>query len=213
MPTPQPSTPAAFLAPLRELAQRFPEVTGPVGFAFPTVVKRGIAQTAANVDAAWLGTDGVALVRGALEREAVFLNDADAAGLAEMRFGAGRDVAGTVIVLTFGTGIGSAIFVDGRLLPNTEFGHLEIRGREAEHRASARVLTEEALSWPAWTERVNEVLARMEALLWPDLWIVAGGVTERWSEFGHLLKCRARLEPAVLRQSAGVVGAAIAAAY
>lgn len=211
LPTPQPSTPAAVAGRLRELAAAFPDVSGPIGFAFPAVVKKGVACTAANVDRAWLGCDGAAIVRGATGREAVFLNDADAAGIAEMRFGAGRDAAGTVIVLTFGTGIGSAIFVDGRLLPNTEFGHLEIRGAEAEHRASARVLSVEQLDWSAWTGRVNEYLSRMEALLWPDLWIIAGGVTERWSEFCGLLAARAPLRPATLRQSAGVVGAALAA--
>jgi polyphosphate glucokinase len=209
--TPQPATPGGVAVRLEELAAAFPGVTGPIGFAFPSVVKSGIACTAANVDQAWLGCNGAAVVREATGRDAVFLNDADAAGLAELRFGAGRGAAGTVIVLTFGTGIGSALFVDGHLLPNTEFGHLEIRGMEAEHRASARVLTAERLSWPEWTGRVNEYLARMEALLWPDLWIIAGGVTERWAEFGALLRSRARLVPAALRQSAGVVGAALAA--
>ena len=140
------------------------------------------------------------------------VNDADAAGVAEMHGGAGRGEPGVVMMLTFGTGIGSALFVDGRLWPNTELGHLEVDGREAEHIASARVRTEEGLDWPAWTGRVNRVLERYEALLWPDLFIIGGGVSERFEEFGGLLRARARIKPAGLRHAAGVVGAAMYAA-
>ena len=210
-PTPAPATPGAIAGVVKQIASAFPEVSGPVGFAFPSVVTAGIARTAANVDKAWIGTDGARLVREATGRPAAFLNDADAAALAELRVGAGRGQDGTVIMLTFGTGIGSAIFHDGHLLPNTEFGHMEIRGMEAEHRASARVRTAERLGWPEWSERVNEVLARMHALFWPDLFILGGGVVENWASFGPLLESPARVVPAELGNTAGIVGAALAA--
>ena len=209
-PTPTPSTPAAVARVVREIVTVFPEVSGPVGFAFPAVVTAGIARTAANVDRGWIGVDGAALVREATSRPAVFLNDADAAGLAEMRFGAGRGEGGTVLLLTLGTGIGSALFRDGLLLPNTELGHMEIRGREAEHRASARVRTAESLGWEEWAQRLNEVLARFHALLWPDLFILGGGVSENWPRFGHLLESPARILPARLGNDAGIIGAALA---
>lgn len=210
-PTPAPATPGAIAGVVKQIAAAFPDVSGPVGFAFPSVVTAGIARTAANVDKAWIGTDGARLVREATGRPAAFLNDADAAALAELRVGAGRGQDGTVIMLTFGTGIGSAIFHDGHLLPNTEFGHMEIRGMEAEHRASARVRTAERLGWPEWSERVNEVLARMHALFWPDLFILGGGVVENWASFGPLLESPARVVPAELGNTAGIVGAALAA--
>jgi polyphosphate glucokinase len=210
-PTPVPATPAAIAGVVKQIAAAFPDVSGPVGFAFPSVVTAGVARTAANVDKAWIGTDGARLVREATGRPAAFLNDADAAALAELRVGAGRGQDGTVIMLTFGTGIGSAIFHDGHLLPNTEFGHMEIRGMEAEHRASARVRTVERLDWPEWSERVNEVLARMHALFWPDLFILGGGVVENWASFGPLLESPARVVPAELGNTAGIVGAALAA--
>jgi len=210
-PTPSPATPAAIAGVVRQIVAAFPDLTGPVGFAFPSVVTAGVARTAANVDKAWIGTDGARLVREATGRPAAFLNDADAAGLAELRVGAGRGQSGTVIMLTFGTGIGSAIFHDGHLLPNTEFGHMEIRGMEAEHRASARVRTLEGLAWPEWSQRVSEVLERMHALLWPDLFILGGGVVENWASFGPLLRSPARIVPAELGNTAGIVGAALAA--
>jgi polyphosphate glucokinase len=210
-PTPSPATPAAIAGVVRQIAAAFPDVGGPVGFAFPSVVQGGIARTAANVDKAWIGTDGARLVREATGRPAAFLNDADAAGLAELRVGAGRGQEGTVMLLTFGTGIGSAIFHGGHLLPNTEFGHMEIRGMEAEHRASARVRIAENLDWKEWAGRVNEVLARLHALLWPDLFILGGGVVENWASFGPLLESPARIVPAELGNTAGIVGAALAA--
>ncbi len=210
-PTPSPATPTRIGKVVRQIAAAYPHVTGPIGFAFPSVVKAGVACTAANVDKAWIGTDGARLVRDATGRAAAFLNDADAAGIAELRVGAGRGQDGTVIMLTFGTGIGSAIFHDGRLLPNTEFGHMEIRGMEAEHRAAARIRTTEQLSWEEWSHRVNEVLARMHALFWPDLFILGGGVVENWASFGPLLESPTRIVPAELGNTAGLVGAALAA--
>jgi polyphosphate glucokinase len=211
-PTPQPSTPAAVASAISALAGDHPGCTGPIGFAFPAVVTSGIARTAANVDHGWIGCNGAELVRTATGRPCGFVNDADAAGLAEMRFGAGRGVRGAVMVLTLGTGIGTALFIDGRLWPNSELGHLEVRGEEAEHRASARVRSLLNLDWTSWAGRVNEVLDVYHRLLWPDLYIISGGVTEHWTEFGAHLAAPSPIVPAALRQHAGVVGAAVYAA-
>jgi polyphosphate glucokinase len=211
-PTPQPSPPAALMPVLAGLAARIPETTGRVGVAFPSVIKAGTAHTAANIDAAWLGTNAQALAATALARPALFLNDADAAGMAEMRFGSGRDCSGTVIMLTFGTGIGTALFVAGKLFPNTELGHLELRGMDAEKWASAGVRTAEGLDFPAWIARVNEYLEALHQLLWPDVFILGGAVSERFAEFAPLLRSPAQLRPAHFAGQAGVVGAALAAA-
>jgi len=211
-PTPRPSTPPAVTGVLAELAARLPVAPGRVGVAFPSVIKDGTAYTAANIDAAWLGTNGAALASRALARPVLFLNDADAAGLAEMRFGSGRGCTGTVIMLTFGTGIGSALFTGGRLFPNSELGHLELRGMDAEKWASAQVRTAEGLGFPAWIERVNEYLLAMHKLFWPDVFILGGAVSERFAEFAPLLRSPAELRAAHFAGQAGVVGAALAAA-
>lgn len=211
-PTPRPATPEAMTPVIASLAKRLPEASGRIGLAFPAVVKNGKACTAANVDHAWIGTDGAALVRGALNRPALFLNDADAAGLAEMRFGAGRAERGTTVMLTFGTGIGTALFTDGHLFPNTEFGHLELNGMDAEKWASAHVKTAEGLDWEAWIERVNVYLERMHAMLWPDLFVLGGAISERFADFAPLLRSQARIRPAEFAGQSGVIGAAIAAA-
>lgn len=211
VPTPQPSTPdrvvAAIAAVDRELGAR-----GPVGFAAPVVVKGGRADLAANVDASWIGCDGAGLLSRAVGRPAAFLNDADAAGLAEMRFGAGRGRSGVVIMLTLGTGIGSAPFVDGRLVPNTEFGHLEMLGQEAEHYASSRTKREQNLDWPTWSGRVDEYLHRMQKLFWPDLFVLGGAISEHFDEFAPYITVPVEVRPAALGPAAGVIGAAIAAA-
>jgi polyphosphate glucokinase len=196
---------------IANLVERF-SATGPVGIAVPSVVKRGVTHTAANIDAGWVGANLAGLARDRLGREVVLLNDADAAGIAEMRLGAGREERGMVLLLTFGTGIGSALFIDGRLLPNTELGHLTLAGREVEHLASGRVRTEERLEWPQWAERVNAVLAEFERLFWLDLFVLGGGVTDCYEQFAPLLRARARIMPARFRAQAGVVGAALAAA-
>lgn len=209
-PTPAGAAPDDVLAMLAEMARELPS-SGAVGLAFPAVAKNGVAWTAANVDKRWIGTNAQAQLQARLQRPVAFLNDADAAGLAEMRLGAGRDRGGVVMVLTLGTGIGSALFLDGRLLPNTELGHLEIRGQEAEHRASARIRTERRLDWLEYAEAVNEVLEAYHALLWPDVFIVGGGVTENWDEFGHLLRSRAEILRAGFGNDAGMIGAAMAA--
>jgi polyphosphate glucokinase len=211
VPTPTPVTPAAVVAAIAGLVAGL-EATGPVGVAVPSVVRRGVTWTAANIDRSWIGVNVENLARDALRRPVTLLNDADAAGIAEVRLGAGRGERGVVLMLTFGTGIGSALFVDGRLLPNTELGHLELAGREVEHFASARVRTAERLDWPQWLERVNAVLAEFERLLAPDVFILGGGVTESYEQFAHLLRARARIVAGQFRAQAGVVGAALAAA-
>jgi polyphosphate glucokinase len=212
VPTPQPATPAALTAVLAELATRLPGSTGRVGVAFPSVIKGGTAFTAAHIDAAWLGTDAERLAAAALGRPVLFLNDADAAGIAEMRFGSGRGCTGTVIMLTFGTGIGTALFVGGTLYPNTELGHLELHGMDAETWASARARTAERLDFAAWIVRVNDYLLAMHRLFWPDVFILGGAVSERFAEFAPLLRAPAELRPAHFAGQAGVVGAALAAA-
>ncbi|MFO1408407.1 MAG: ROK family protein [Steroidobacteraceae bacterium] len=210
-PTPEGAAPVDVIDQLAQMSRELPS-TGPVGLAFPAVAKQGTAWTAANVDPRWIGTNAQSLLEARLGRRVAFLNDADAAGVAEMTLGAGRGCAGTVMVLTLGTGIGTAIFVDGRLLPNTELGHLEVRGAEAEHRASAKVKADRGLGWAEWAEAVNDVLAAYHALLWPDLFIIGGGVTENWEHFGPLLRSRAGIVPAHFRNEAGIIGAAMAAA-
>ncbi len=209
--TPLSATPAAVADAIKGLTSRFPG-DQPMGIAVPAVVKHGVTWTAANIDASWIGAHSEQVFRTTLGRPIVLLNDADAAGIAEMQLGAGRGCSDTVMLLTFGTGIGTALFIDGRLLPNTELGHLELQGREAEHLASARVRSDERLDWPQWAERVNAVLATYHKLLWPDLFILGGGVTDDYEEFGHLLRSPARIVPAHFRAQAGIVGAALAAA-
>lgn len=210
LPTPKPSRPEAVMKVVAALGAQLPS-SGPVGFAFPTVVKNGRARTAAHVDPAWMDAEGAALVERTLGRPCAFLNDADAAGLAEMGCGAGKGTPGTVIMLTFGTGIGTAVFIDGELLPNTEFGHLEMRGVDAEEWASARIRTLLSLDWPAWIERVNEYLDAMYRLFWPDVFILGGAVSENYAEFAALLRSRAEIRPAHFAGQAGIIGAAIAA--
>jgi polyphosphate glucokinase len=209
-PTPPGGTPEAVLDLLATIAGRL-TAAGPVGLAFPSVAKRGVACTAANVDRRWIGTNAASLLGGRIGRPVAFLNDADAAGMAEMSFGAGQGRAGVVMLITLGTGIGSALFVDGRLLPNTELGHLEVGGQEAEHRASGRARVERRLDWNGWAAELNAVLAAYQGLLWPDLFIIGGGVTENWEHFGHLLRSRAEIVRAQFGNDAGIIGAAMAA--
>lgn len=210
IPTPHPSKPEAVAEVVAEIVKHF-EWSGPIGCTFPAVVKKGVTLSAANVDRAWIGTNAQSLFRRKTHCPVLVLNDADAAGIAEMEFGAGRNKAGVVIILTFGTGIGSAVFFNGVLLPNTEFGHMEVRGKDAEARASARVRDEKKLNWKKWAERVNEVLNRLEILFTPDLFIIGGGVSKEHAKFLPLLKTSAKVVPAKLLNEAGIVGAAIAA--
>jgi polyphosphate glucokinase len=210
IPTPQPATPKSVAGCVGKIVRHF-DWKDPVGVTFPAVIKNGIALSAANVDKSWIGTDGQKLFSEITACPVVLLNDADAAGLAEMTFGAGKGRKGVVILLTLGTGIGSAIFIDGVLLPNTEFGHLEVRGKDAEHRASARIRKEKNLGWKKWTGYVNEFLARMDALFSPDLYIIGGGVSRKHDNFLKYLESRAEIVPAEMRNHAGIIGAALAA--
>ncbi len=210
IPTPDPSTPAAVAEVIGDMARHW-EWRGPIGCTFPAVVHNRIIKTAANVDKSWIGVNAVELFEVATSCVARVVNDADAAGLAEMAFGAGRNRDGVVIMLTFGTGIGSAIFVDGALLPNTELGHLPIRGKDAEHRASDRVRKDEDLSWSQWAGRVNEYLEQMEFFFSPDLFIIGGGVSKKYQKFMPHLKTQAEIVPAQLFNNAGIIGAAMAA--
>lgn len=211
IPTPQPSAPDAVADVVGQIVRHF-EWDGPIGCTFPAIIQQGVVNSAANVDKSWIGVDGKSLFQRVTNCPVILLNDADAAGIAEMTFGAGRDNRGVVMILTFGTGIGSAIFTDGKLLPNAELGHLIIRGKDAESRASERAREEHEWDWDAWTQRVNEFLAYVEALFTPDLFIFGGGVSKQHAEFFHLLETRAPLVPAAFFNEAGIVGAALAAA-
>ncbi len=210
IPTPKPSTPQAVAATVAELLREVPP--GRIGVTLPSVVVDGTALTAANIDPSWIGTDVRALLHETTGREALVVNDADAAGLAEVRFGAARGVTGTVLVLTFGTGIGSALFRDGLLVPNTELGHLELDGSDAEVRASDAARKREDLSWHAWAERVQRYLGHVDLLLRPDLVVMGGGVSKKAEHWLHLLDLRPPLVPAGLKNEAGIVGAALLAA-
>ncbi len=210
IPTPPGGSPGDVAKVVGEIVAHF-DTTGPVGCTFPAVMQHGVALTAANVDKSWIGTDAQALFEGEVKRPFVVVNDADAAGIAEVEHGAGRDEPGTIVLITLGTGIGSALFTDGVLVPNTEFGHLEIRGKAAEQRASEKAREDQDLSWDKWAKRVNEVLAHIEALVCPDLFIVGGGVSKKSEKFLPLLEVRAKVVAAQLLNEAGIVGAAIAA--
>jgi polyphosphate glucokinase len=209
--TPHPSLPAAVADIVRELVTGF-SWTGPIGVTFPGVVMDGVIKTAANVDKSWIDTDARELFGQATGQAVAVINDADAAGLAEMRFGAGAGHKGTVLMLTLGTGIGSALFIDGILVPNTEFGHIEIRGREAEKRASEFVREEHDLSWGKWAGRVDEYLEHMEQLLSPQLFIIGGGISKKSDKFlPRLTGLRAEVVAAAMHNDAGIVGAAMTA--
>ncbi|WP_189221812.1 polyphosphate--glucose phosphotransferase, partial [Saccharothrix coeruleofusca] len=207
--TPQPSTPDAVADVVAEIVEKF-GWDGPVGITLPCVIKKGVAHTAANVDKGWIGTDAAALFARRLGRrteDVVVLNDADAAGIAEMRFGSGVGRDGLVVLLTFGTGIGSALFLDGRLVPNTEFGHLEVDGHDAEKRAAASVKEDKGLSWSEWAPRVSRYISVLENLIWPDLVIAGGGVSKKAEKWLPLLEVRTEVVAAALKNDAGIVGA------
>ena len=209
IPTPQPAEPDRVADVVTEIVDHF-AWSGPVSCAFPAVIKDGVTWTAANIDRHWIGLDGRELFERRTGCPVTLLNDADAAGLAEMQFGAGRDQAGLVIMLTLGTGIGSAIFIDGRLVPNTELGHLMIRGKLAEHRASARVRSEMNWSWKKWAKSLDQVLLYIASLLSPDLFILGGGVSKKHEKFLQYFTTDVPVVPAKMRNEAGIVGAALA---
>lgn len=208
--TPKKGEPEPIAEVVKQIAQSF-NWTGPIGIGFPAPIKGGVALMAANVSEKWVGTNADALFTKITGCDCTLINDADAAGLAEMTFGAGRGQPGTVIMLTLGTGIGSAIFFSGQLLPNTEFGHLEIDGEDAEFRASAVAREREKLSWKKYAKRVNKYLATMEKLFWPNLFIIGGGISKDSEKFLPLLTVETHVVPAQLLNEAGIVGAALGA--
>ncbi|MCE2530296.1 MAG: ROK family protein [Acidimicrobiia bacterium] len=212
IPTPQPALVEPVSRILGRIVGSFSGVTGPIGCAFPGIVISDRIYSAANLDGSWIGVDAGARFSEACGRPVVMINDADAAGLAEARFGAAAGRSGVVLVLTLGTGIGSALLHDGRLVPNTELGHLELGGEVIEKRASNRARKVQKLSFGEWTERLNEVLAHLDRLLSPDLVVIGGGISKRFDTFGPHLRSRADLVPAALRNNAGIVGAALRAA-
>jgi polyphosphate glucokinase len=211
LPTPRPATPDAVAAVVRELVSEF-SWSGSTGITFPGVVPNGVVRTAPNLDRSWIHVDAHDLFSTTISLQVSVINDADAAGLAEMRFGAGVGEQGTVLLVTLGTGIGSALFFDGVLIPNTEFGHIEISGKDAEKRASEHAREVEDLSWGKWAGRIDAYLDKMEALLSPELIIIGGGISKRSDKFlPRLTPLRARVVPAALLNDAGIVGAAMAA--
>jgi polyphosphate glucokinase len=210
--TPQPSMPEAVASVVAQVIEHF-EYAGPVGCTFPAIVKGGVTLSAANVDKAWIGCHAAELFSKTTGHRIVVVNDADAAGIAEMAVGAGRDRAGVTLLLTFGTGIGSAMFHDGILIPNTELGHIQFEGHESvEDWAAAKVKDDENLSWTAWASRVNRLLDHLSQILSPDLFILGGGVSRRWDKWGGYLRVPVETVPAALRNEAGIVGAALLAA-
>ena len=216
VPTPQPSTPRACISAIGRMVRRIVKelpaaADAPVGVGFPAVVIDGQTRSAANVDAGWMDFDADRALERALRHEVWMVNDADAAGAAEMRFGAGIGRMGTVILLTLGTGVGSAIYVDGRLVPNTELGHMEIRGRDAERRSSAVARTRRGLSWKAWAEDLDEHLHAINKLFSPNLIILGGGVSKRADQYLPQLTVPVEIVPAAMRNEAGIVGAALVA--
>lgn len=209
--TPQPATPDAVAKTIAEVVAHF-GWDGPLGVTYPGVVTDGVVRTAANVDRAWIGTNATQVIGAALGGQQVtVLNDADAAGLAEERFGAGKDNSGVIVLLTFGTGIGSALIHNGVLLPNTEFGHLEVGGKEAEHRAASSVKERKQWSYERWTEEVTKVLVAIENAIWPDLFIAGGGISRKADKWIPMLTNRTPVVAAALQNTAGIVGAAMAA--
>jgi polyphosphate glucokinase len=210
IPTPHPATPDAVADVVQKLVSDSGH-SGPIGATFPAVIAHGVAKTAANVDPAWIGTDVDALFTGKLGQPVTVLNDADAAGLAEVRFGAARGAKGVVLLLTYGTGIGSALFVDGVLVPNTELGHLELDGHDAETRAAASVRDTTGMSYKRWAKRVQKYMAYLERLFTPDLFVVGGGVSKDAAKWVPHLDLHAPVVPAALLNNAGIVGAGLAA--
>ncbi|GAA2361036.1 polyphosphate--glucose phosphotransferase [Dactylosporangium salmoneum] len=214
--TPQPADVTSVVATVKAVAGSF-DPAASVGITFPAVVQHGVTKTAANVDKSWVDAPAEQLFTEALGRPVTVLNDADAAGVAELEYGAGKGVGGLVVMVTFGTGIGSALFVDGRLVPNTEFGHLQmsglhLHGGDAEDYASDRIRESEDLGWPQWAERVQTYLRHLHALLWPDLIIIGGGVSRKAEKFLHMVDVPTKVVPAALQNNAGIVGAALLAA-
>lgn len=212
--TPQPATPTAMVPVLAELVASF-DHHGPVGVTFPGVVRHGVIGSAANLDKSWIGVDAAALFTAAVGRPVEVINDADAAGLAEVALGAGRDRSGVVLMLTFGTGIGSGLFIDGHLVPNTELGHLEVDGLDAEERAAARARERDRLTWEEWAVRVERYLTVVVKLFSPDVIIVGGGASKKAKKWLHLVHPEGagatEIVTAQFVNNAGIIGAAVVA--
>ncbi len=206
--TPDPSTPKAVAKVIKKLVKQF-DYQGPVGVGFPGVMLHGVCYTAANIDSSWINTNVEQVFQEETGNPFYVANDADVAGLAEVRYGAAKDFKGVVLVITLGTGIGTAIFNDGVLLPNLEFGHLKIREKDAEKRASAAVKVKKDLSWKEWAASVEEYLRIMEDLFWPDLIIVGGGISRNHAKFFPYINIRTKIVPAQLYNQAGIIGAAL----
>lgn len=210
IPTPRPATPEAMADVARQLVERN-EWTGPIGVGFPGIVRHGIVGSAINLDPSWVAVDADRVFTEACGVDVAMVNDADAAGLAEMRYGAGRGVDGVVLVLTFGTGIGSGLFVDGILVPNTELGHIELDGRDAESHAAASVREREGIGWKQWAPRVERYLRHLEMLFSPDLFIVGGGASKAADKWLPLISIDTEIVAAAMANNAGIVGAALVA--
>ena len=208
--TPQPATPDAVADTVGRIIRHF-NWTGPVGCGLPSVVQNGVARTAANIDSSWIGTDVRTLLSQRTGCPVTVINDADAAGIAEMRFGAGRGRNGTILMVTVGTGLGTALFRDGTLVPNTELGHLLLNGKVAEKYASAAAREDLGLSYKTWAKRLDLYLHQLQSLFWPDLFILGGGISKKHEKFFPFLTIETEFLPAVLRNQAGIVGAALAA--
>lgn len=209
--TPKPATPQAVARVFTELI-RMHDYQGPIGCGFPSVIKNGVVHTAANIASDWIGQDASALLSDACGQPVFILNDADAAGMAEMQFGAGKELEGVVMLITIGTGLGSALFVDGKLIPNTELGHLIFQGDIAENYASNRARKDEGLQWQAWGQRFNAYLHHLNRLFTVDHFLLSGGISKKFDQYQAYLDIDVPVEPAQLLNNAGTVGAAIFAA-
>jgi polyphosphate glucokinase len=212
IPTPKKSKPHEIGKIVEQIVHHFPDTDGPIGVTFPGVVINGVVYTAANMDKGWIGFDADKFFGDLLGRPVTMMNDADAAGVAEMRFGAGKDRKGVVIMITLGTGIGCALFNNGVLVPNTELGHIEIDGKDAELLASGSARDNERLPWKEYAKRVQKYFRRLDALLWPDLLILGGGISKEAEKFLADVKVRIPVVTAELLNNAGIVGAATLAA-
>ena len=207
--TPEGAKPDEVADTIAKVVRHF-QYSGPVGVGFPAVIRGGVTYTAANIHESWIGTEAEKLISKVTGCPVYMINDADAAGIAEMKFGVGQDYPkGVIMMITIGTGLGTAIFVDGKLVPNTELGHIEIRGKDAEKRASDAARQRKDMSWEKWGEKFNEYLTRLELLFWPDMFVLGGGSSKMFHKFEPYLTVKAKVVPARLLNQAGIVGAAL----
>lgn len=208
--TPQPATPDAVITTIQQLVTHF-KWKGVIGCGFPAAVRHEIVKTASNIDKSWIGMNAAEYIQEATGCRTHLVNDVDAAGIAEMEFGAGRDATGVTMMVAAGTGIGTGLFIDKKLVPNTELGFIQIKGMPGEHYAANSVREGEALSWKEWGTRFNEYLMRLESLFWPDLFIMGGGVSKHFDNYKKYFTLDTQIVPAQTRNHAGIIGAALAA--